>query len=110
MSLLVKLGAFLGALLKAVLPTIFRELRKPKEAKMAGGDEGLAADIDADITAELLNQKAGLTWVGRAKCSGCGNHWVATVPVSENERSMPVKPLECPKCRKMTGLADPDAL
>lgn len=108
MSLLKSLGSFLGALLDAVLPTMLREFRKPKEATMAGGGKELRDDVDEFVT-DALDKP---TWSGRAKCSGCAHKWVAVVMMRDEDEgsSIPLQPLQCPRCHLMTGLADPKEL
>ena len=48
-------GSFLGALLDKVLPTIIREAKKPKEAKVIGADTELLDAVDASIIDEINN-------------------------------------------------------
>lgn len=48
-SVLAAIGAFIGSILKYIIPALFREGRKPREAKPAGFDEDLQNDIEKSI-------------------------------------------------------------
>lgn len=47
------LGALLGQILKAVLPELVREVRRPQNPEMHGGDPGLQTDIERDMEEQL---------------------------------------------------------
>ena len=45
-------------------------------------------------------------WTGWCKCSNCGHRWMGVVEMREEDDEIPLQPLECSKCRKMTGVAE----
>lgn len=52
-SILKAIGAFLGAIFKAILPEIIKESKNPKEVKTIGRNEDLQDDINRSIEDDL---------------------------------------------------------
>lgn len=55
-ALLNMIAAFLGILLKELLPTILDEFRKPRGVKVAGKDSELDAALDASIREDAKSE------------------------------------------------------
>ena len=54
-SILSAIGAFLGQILKAIIPDLIKEGKKPRTAKPAGFDKDLQDDINSSIEKESNN-------------------------------------------------------
>ena len=49
MGILKAIGGFIGAVLKAILPALLREWKKPRDVKPIGHDPDIQDDISAGI-------------------------------------------------------------
>ena len=55
-NILSAIGAFLGAILKAILPDIMKQGRKPRDVTSAGYDEDLQDDINSSIEEQINDE------------------------------------------------------
>lgn len=55
-AILQAIGQFIGMILKAVLPDLIKEGKKPKEVKTIGHDKDLQDDINASIEDQINDE------------------------------------------------------